>query len=419
MTEKKIDVFFFAIFTLIPLSIIIGDTVSLINILLINIFFLFFFFKKNINLQNRYSLIFFLLFYLYLIFNSFIAIESELTISRNIGFLRFIILFIFINYFYNYFVEDRKTLDFWTCLILVVITDIYVEFFFGKNLFGWGARFIDGIEQPDGRRIVSFFKDEPIVGAYLSGFIFLIFGYLTTKFSSKKFIPFLFLILAYFAIFFTGERSNAIKILLGILIFFSLTDYIDFKRKILLFCLFLSIIFFFYKNSDFLGNRYHGILNNFNSKDKIINQYENNIYFKLYKSGYNVYKNSPLVGVGNKNYRIISCEYEKRNALPLDYKCLTHPHQIYFEFLSEHGLIGTIIILCLIFYIMFKVLIEIIRSKNQIQLCCFIYILVQFIPLLPSGSFFTDFNATLFWLNFSIMIAANKKTNIFGEKLKI
>ena len=64
---------------------------------------------------------------------------------------------------------------------------VYVEFFFGKNLFGWGARFIDGIEQPDGRRIVSFFKDEPIVGAYLSGFIFLIFGYLTTKFSSKKF----------------------------------------------------------------------------------------------------------------------------------------------------------------------------------------------------------------------------------------
>ena len=58
----------------------------------------------------------------------------------------------------------------------------------------------------------------------------------------------------------------------------------------------------------------------------------------------------------------------------------------------------------------------IIRSKNYIQAGCFIYILTIFIPLLPSGSFFSDFNSTIFWINFSLMYACNKQTNIFYEQ---
>ena len=37
-----------------------------------------------------------------------------------------------------------------------------------------GAYEINNIKQPHGTRVVSFFKDEPIAGAYLNGFIFLI-----------------------------------------------------------------------------------------------------------------------------------------------------------------------------------------------------------------------------------------------------
>ena len=49
-------------------------------------------------------------------------------------------------------------------------------------MFGWGAQEINGIPQPNGSRVVSFFKDEPIAGAYLNGFIFFFFlGYLFQK----------------------------------------------------------------------------------------------------------------------------------------------------------------------------------------------------------------------------------------------
>ena len=64
---------------------------------------------------------------------------------------------------------------------------------------------------------------------------------------------------------------------------------------------------------------------------------------------------------------------------------------------------------------MSKILKNIFISKNYIQLGCFLFILTIFMPVLPSGSFFSDFNATIFWINFSIMFACAKETNIFEK----
>ena len=94
------------------------------------------------------------------------------------------------------------------------------------------------------------------------------------------------------------------------------------------------------------------------------------------------------------------------------------PHQIYLEFLSEHGLFGSVILISSLFYLLFKILIEILKSRNHIQIGCFVYILSNFLPVIPSGSFFSSFTATLFWLNFSIMYACNKNTNVFFKSHK-
>ena len=420
MITKNTENFLSIFFLLIPITIVLGPSVSLINIIIIDLLFIFFFYnKKEVNFFNHYTIKLFVLLNLYLIFNTLIAFDKEITLARNLGFFRFIILFVFINYFYNYAVNKKKILNFWTFFILIIIFDIYFEFFFGSNIFGWGPRFIDGVEQLNGRRIMSFFKDEPIAGAFLSGFIFLIFGYLLTKFPKKKIIPILFLLTAFIAILLTGERSNTIKVFFGIIIFFILSDFIDLKKKFFSLLIIFSIIILSVKSFDFLSNRYIGLINIFDSKEKIQNQYENNLYFKLYKSGFFIFKQYPYFGVGNKNYRIKSCEYafDKKKIDANKYLCSTHPHQVYFELLSEHGLIGSIILLCMFFYIFFRILREILMSKNQIQLGCFIFVLLSFTPILPSGSFFSDFNLTIFWLNFSLMFASNKKTNIFRNTL--
>ena len=88
----------------------------------------------------------------------------------------------------------------------------------------------------------------------------------------------------------------------------------------------------------------------------------NQVYFSLYKSGLNVFKDNIFFGVGNKNYRVETCKSSNRSNN--FYKCTTHPHQIYIEFLSEHGLIGTVILLSIFFYLIFRILRIILKSKN-------------------------------------------------------
>lgn len=412
MFEKNAKNLASVIFLLLPITIIIGPALSLISILLLNIIFIIL--LRNIDLPKfNLSINLLLVLFLYLILNIFLSENKVISLSRNIGFFRFIILFLLINYFFDYFFNQKKILRYWFLIIAFVIFDVYFEFFFGKNIFGWGARFIDGVEQPNGRRIVSFFKDEPIVGSYLNGFIFIIAGFLFNEVreKKKKFIPILFLFASFFALLFTGERSNTLKFIIGLSIIFIFIDNVSVKKKLQIFSLIFLITILAVSNIDYLKNRYFGLIKIFDTKEKIEYQFKNNLYLRLYKSGYSVFKNNYLFGVGNKNYRIVTCN--KENSIKYDYKCMTHPHQIYFEILSEHGLIGSIIIFGIFFYLMFRVLKEILITRNMIQICCFSYVFINFIPILPSGSFFSDFNSTLFWLNFSIMFASNQKTNIF------
>ena len=406
---------FFLLFFLLPFSIVAGPSVSIINILIIDLFFLsLLIINKNYFFLNHYSVKYILLLYLYLIFNSFISLNYELGLARNFGFIRLVLLYIFINYFFFSYQKEKKLLNYWTIFFLFFVLDIFIEQFTGSNILGWGAIEINGVAQPHGNRIVSFFKDEPITGSFLLSFIFLLFGHLMNNKDTKGLIPYIFLGIASLAILITGERSNSIKLIIGVIIFFLFLDFLKFKIKVLILFLIVSFFIITINSSKYLKNRYIGqILNQIDTKEEFEEFKERNIYLKLYKSGFAVFKEYPIFGVGNKNYRYETCENIPNKDNNSDYYCLTHPHQIYFETLAEHGLFGTIILFGILFYLMFRILKLILISKNYLQLGCLIYILVNFTPVLPSGSFFSDFNITLFWINFSIMFACDKKSNIF------
>ena len=164
------------------------------------------------------------------------------------------------------------------------------------------------------------------------------------------------------------------------------------------------------------------ILNSQYLKSRFVNQvkhifFENNLYFKLYKSGIEVFKNNKVFGVGNKNYRIETCrntnsDFEKKDV----YVCNTHPHQIYIEMLAEHGMIGSILILFILYKIIFSKIFIVMKEKNYIQVGSLIYLILTFTPLLPSGAFFSDYMLTLFMINIAIFYCSNEKLNIFNLK---
>ena len=420
MEKNFLQNYFFLLFLLLPISIIVGPASSLINVLLIDLsFIIFIFYTKKFDIFNHKVVRILIILYLYLIFNSFIALDFNLSINRNLGFLRFIVLFIGINYFFYYFSKFENVLFFWFVIISVCVFDIFFEYFYGTNVLGFGA-------EDYGPRVVSFFKDEPIVGGYILGFFLIILGYLFNSYyynhnKVKKILILLFSVLAITSIFLTGERSNTIKSVFALILFYALNKNFSIKQKFLSFFIFLLISFssLFYINNfipaekqSFLQNRYgEQFLNNFYSEEKREKFFKENIYINIYRSGINVFKNYPFFGVGTKNYRVETCKLKKETDVY--YLCITHPHNIYVEFLAEHGLFGAILVLSILFFLLFRILKIIIMSRNLIQIGCFCYLTTYFVPLLPGGAFFGDFTSTIFWINFSLMYACNKKTNIF------
>mgnify|MGYP001246606662 CR=1 FL=1 len=405
--ENKIIIL---LFSFIPISMIIGQAISLANIFIVSIFLIIQIIRaKNFNFTSNTTFKFLLIIYAYLLFNIFISLDYNYSFFRNFGFFRLIFLFVAINFlFFNYKNQDL-IFKIWSMVILLVIADSFIEYFSGKNIFGYGQDIYAD-------RIVSFFKDEPIVAAYLNGFFFLILGFLLNfkKSNSSIFIICFFLTLLFLiCVTITGERSNTIKALTGLCIFLLLNNKFNIKKRIITLLGIIILIFLMISNSDYLKYRYFDtIINPILNSDKRENFLKENIYVRHYKSGYAVFKNYPFFGVGNKNYRLETRSkiHEKKNYFPD-----THPHQVYFELLSEHGLIGSVIFLSIIFFLIFRNIKLCLRSKNYLQLGAFCYLITTFSPIIPSGSFFSDFNITLFFLNFSIFYACNPKSNIFNK----
>ncbi|MDC1169891.1 O-antigen ligase family protein [Candidatus Pelagibacter sp.] len=283
-----------------------------------------------------------------------------------------------------------------------MLIDIQFEFHFGKNIFGFESEY--------GERIVSFFKDEPIVGGFVGAFWLLLIGFLFGELKGKY--KSLILILSLFfllSIFLTGERSNTIKAIFSLIIFsFFLKEY-SLKAKLLTFSTLLIIFLSILLNSQFLKLRF---VDQILAEKKDLNE---NIYIKLQKSGLEIFKNNPWFGVGNKNFRVITCEdYNNDNKIYTKKFCSTHPHQIYVELLSEHGLLGFLFIMIILYILIFSKIKEIIFSKNYLSVGSFCYLIATFTPLIPSGAFFSDFVLTLFFINFSIFYGSNPKLNVFN-----
>ena len=290
---------------------------------------------------------------------------------------------------------------------MIVAFDVYLEYFTWTNLLGFP-------EIRENSRLVSFFKDEPIVGGYINGFFLILIGFLLNEyyFKQKKLI-FLLAVIFFLAIFFTGERSNSIKALVGIFMLLFFIKEIKKRTKIISILLSAISLLILISSSDYFKMRYSNQI-----KSALGDQ---SIYLHLYKSGFQVFKNYPVFGTGNKNYRVETCNElnldDGKNEKFKNYLCTTHPHQIYFEFLSEHGLLGTIIIFFIFFKIIFSKTFMVLKDLNYIQLGSFIFLILTFLPVIPSGSFFNDFSITIFGVNLAIFYASNKRFNKFKKIL--
>ena len=409
--------YFLVLFSLIPLTFLIGSAVSVFNIILIDLSFLILvILKKDFIFLKSKSILYLFILYIYLIFNSFISLEFYEGLARNLGFIRMIILFAAFNYFLRDKIFYHKMIKFWFAVIIIVFVDVFIESLSGQNILGYSGKL--GFIGETNSRIVSFFKDEQIVGTFINGFYLILIGFLCNEYKDKSLLlVFTIALLFLLTIIITGERSTSIKAFLGLGLFLLFIKQINLKKKIIFFLLINILIFSLIMNNSFLKMRFINQisaainLSNFKEKSDPSSRLGSNytVYYELYRSGLQVFKNNKIFGVGNKNYRVEACKEGIRF-----YYCSTHPHQIYFELLSEHGIIGSFIIIFILFKLIFSKIINTFKSSNYLKSGSLIYMTLIFTPLLPSGAFFNNFLLTIFIINLSIFYALDKDLNIFG-----
>ena len=387
--------------TLLPIAILSGSLVINIFHILISIFFLIEIYKeKKFNFFNDYF--FYLLLFLWISFliNLIFSSIPETSLPRSIGFITFILLIFAIKYIFIY--ENEKYNKFiltgWLIVFIVVTLDLLFEFSFGKNTLGFES-YMPG-------RLASFLNDELKIGGYYLGFGLISIATLYNFSEKKSYLIPIFILIFLIVSFLIGERSNFIKLLTLVFLF---TIFI-YKRKLLnYFIISISLILILYgfvlKNEN-LKYRYYKQIN--------YSKISESLYFQHYKSALSVYKENPYFGVGIKNFRneIVKEKYKSKESWNNRHVISTHPHQINLEILTETGLFG---FLCyLIFFILsfLKTTKIYFKNKNKFLLSSLLFCLIYLNPILPSGSFFTTYSATIFWINFALMITFIKNTKI-------
>ncbi len=400
------------IYSLFPLFLIIGTALSELAIILLCFYFISnFFFKKENIFKNK--IFYFLIFiYLALIINLIFSLNISNSFLRNLFFIKYIIFILgTINFLSKKKYRMPLLFKIWSIILTIFALDMFIQFFLGKNLVG--------IESPlKFHRVSGFMGDELKAGSLLLGLSLIPACFLINNGKYKN-VGFLMIVLFLSAIFISGDRSNFIKSLIVIssLSFFIKKELL--KKLLILFTLLITFIIIILSNFETLKDRYKNkifseLASNNYSLIKFIDKTE---YGKIYYTGIKLFQNNKFFGVGNKNFRLL-CEekfqkefLEKNDINEEKFRCNNHPHQIYIEILSEHGLFGFSTLVILLMFFVRDNLNFIFKKKNLLLSCLFLTILINFVPILPGGSFFTSFNSTIFWLNFSLFYAIKKTIN--------
>jgi O-antigen ligase len=401
------------LFFLIPISFIIGQAaVSIIffSIILSSIFSL----NKIVGTLKKYRNydIVLLFFFIYLLFSSILK-DSQVLIDSILLF-RFLIFYFIIKYLVvNFSIKDFKI--FLTIVLfcsIFVIIDLLYEKYFGFDFFGFG--------KPPGNelRLTGPFRNEPIPGSYLLniGFYSFVSVYIFSSEAKtslvKVLIPILIIIIFGLSIFLTGERISFIMFLFLISLIFIF--YIKIRKAVIFSLIFiLSGSFIISIKNNYYKERYLNFLNNIGTY-KNLEKYHNDSFFDSQwgahlLTAYKMYSDNNLTGIGIRQFRVICSNqnYEKIKSKSVNIRCSSHPHNLYFEILSETGLIGFFIFVMFLFLISIHFIKTFKNSDKDyiyiLSVYTFCVFLMLFWPIRSTGSFFSNFNGSVYWLTISLL----------------
>ena len=356
------------------------------------LFFLYYVFKNNnFNYFLNKPLIIFFIFCIYCILISiFVAEDMMLSLESSLFYFRIGVFSCFIWYLID---KDQSILIYFyytliLCFLALVI-DGYIQHFTGENLLGFKIN--------AKTRVSSFFRDELIMGSYLSRLFPLLFALFLVKQKQKFEIYFigLLFILADVLIYMSGERTAFFFLNLSTIFIIILIKEHQKFRLVTFIIAVICIIILSLNSSNMSERMFIGPAKNMG----LIKSSERVIIFTrdhdvLIRTAYNMYKDQPLFGHGPKMFRIM-CKDEKYSAG--NRSCMTHPHNFYIQLLAETGIIGFLFLFSALCYVLYAALRQfkciIFKQKRPLtdyQICLLAGILITIWPISPNGNFFNN-----------------------------
>ena len=409
--------FFFYFF---PVSLIIGNQATNLNLILICLYTLLLYPRKILSIRIDLLDKFLIFFFLYILFNLLInyfeyffddKIFPKIVINKTIFYFRYLILYFVLRFLINEKILNIKYF-YLICALTVSITsiDIMIQFLFDKNLIG--------LVPPTKNHYSGFFGNELIAGGFILKFystlivLPIIFNFKNFNYLTQIFLFLFFL----FVITLSGNRMSLILYLISLI--FYIVYLKNFKKYFwkffFTFVLFLIILFntfpkFKYNVGSiyYYGEKLITIFITSNQESPSIESFKLPYVGEFYCGKIMIEKN-PVIGGGIRSYRTHS------NG------CHTHPHNYYLEIVSELGLIGLTLIIIFVFQLLFESL-KILRlnsyrinTTSHMLIPPFLFILIEFFPFRSSGSFFSTSNASIIFIFFAILVSlmVNKSNKV-------
>jgi len=408
----------------LPISFILGNLIINLNIILLIILSFSFFglkiFERKFSLIDKFVILLFFYIIANGIFNNFLNFEdsglekNNFLLTKSFAYSRFLMLYFILKFLINRDLIRFNLLffSFGVCALFVSV-DIIIQYFIGKDLFGY---------ETTGRRLSGPFKDEYIAGSYIQRFfIFLPIAITFYSFKEKKiFYNLLIILILITAGLGAILAGNRMPLILFVLVLFIVLFYVKNFRKILVVSLFFILggVYYLANNYAEFGHHYKGFI----AKSFQITHYFKikftaeetdflaNPNIKEMETGILTWKQNKIFGGGIKSF-YFNCSKIKNSVMDKygGTNCSSHPHNYYLEIASELGILGLILIISIFFLIFIKALKSLHFTENNflnknLLIPFFALFIAEVFPFKSTGSFFTTANATFLFIIVSFIV---------------
>ena len=280
------------------------------------------------------------------------------TTIKSFLFLKYFLFYLSIRYLIENKIVHLKFFITCTFSSIFVCLDIFIQFFYGTDLFGYKSA-------ANLRKLSGPFGDEYIAGGFIQRFslfsFFLLLLFIDEK--NRTYIKFLFSLL--FIIFFLGIilSGNRMPLLLFLL---SLSLILIFQKQARKY--FISFILVMIITFTLSYNFNEKVKLNFKSffgqvskiivpSANVFGMKDSPQYLEEFSTFYETWRINKYIGGGIKNFRYY-CHVRDNIDKNSKFVCNMHPHNYYLEILTETGLLGFGIIFFLFIIILYKVFIK-------------------------------------------------------------